>query len=129
MRIHFWSSVLSQFSGKPSFSTATALTTHNPARPGLLAVWRFIDSYTSRASASHPPSLTCPFQHIEKGHPTSGETLAARVQTLPRALERRRPRHPHSEIAKNAWLPRFIKWSARSDECQGPHPSWLYLLF
>src|SRR5450631_3025399 len=26
MRIHFWSSVLSQFSGKPSFSTATAVT-------------------------------------------------------------------------------------------------------
>jgi hypothetical protein len=25
MRIHFWSSVLSQFSGKPSFSTATAV--------------------------------------------------------------------------------------------------------
>jgi hypothetical protein len=42
------------------------------------------------------------FQRIEKGHPTSGETLAARIQRLPHALERRRPRHPHSEIAKYA---------------------------
>jgi hypothetical protein len=43
--IHFWSSVLSQFSGKPSFSTATGFTTHNLATPELLVISRFTTSY------------------------------------------------------------------------------------
>src|ERR1017187_10425595 len=35
-------------SGKPSFSTATAFTTHNLAIPGSLAITRFIDINASR---------------------------------------------------------------------------------